>query len=782
MMNSFKKRIISALMAVTVGVTGLSVTSFAEEKLLADSVTVEYKATVAKPSYKIKGENGKRKIKLTCGTSGATIYYTTDGSTPTTASKKYGGGLINLKSTKTIKAIAVKNGESSSVMSKKIKVNTVLGDATGNGSVSESDYTRLEKYLNEKTSYVCKDNCDIDGNGKINNTDLQMLRDYLDGKIDEFDDSHIETNTNIKKPEIVVYRAFGGKRIQLTCDTAKASVYYTLDGSTPDKYDKKYTGKFVISEDTVVKAVAYLDGKYSTVKTRELTVDPLDAPYADKSTGTQYEESVKVALAHGNSNANILYTTNGTDPLKYGYLYKEPIELTSDTTLKIAAECKGYSNSKVVTYEYKVKSSRYTISGRVWDDTSLTTADGVYQYGEKGIDGITVSLLNTATNTYDASVKTSIINGVSGCYVFDKVKPGVNYKVVFQYNGQKYRAYPIVVSNGNQAVPAELPKITIKNSGAYTDAGALLANINSYATAIVSAFYAKTYATTTNVYTSAASDVNLALRSDIYGDMKLEFTDTKITNPATNATSSATNGRKIFIGDIVTYKLRMANNSTAYALNSSEVLFYIDDNLSIESITLSDGTTATYSYQKEDKGLGLKTYLITCPKLDKESYVEFEIKGKVNADIKDGSSIVSYAEVVSYTYEDSCYDKTAIPGNFTGTVKENDETASIKLIAYSSVTSAQALSWLSSNDFATPIPVNTSRMFKFKLDNGSSISDFNVYIGDNNVISCTPACNQTATGIECILFVTGKAAGKTNIVVMLSKDSSKYIDANITVG
>lgn len=782
MMNSFKKRALAAIMAITVGVSGLSVTSFAEEKLLSDSVTVEYKATVAKPSYKIKGEKGKRKIKLTCGTSGATIYYTTDGSRPTTASKKYKGGLITLKSTKTLKAIAVKNGEESSVMSKKIKVKTVLGDATGNGSVSESDYTRLEKYLNEKTSYICTDNCDIDGNGKVNKTDLGMLRDYLDGKIEEFDDSHIETTPDIKKPEIVVYRAFGGKRLQMSTDTKNASIYYTLDGSTPDKYDKKYTGKFVISEDTVVKAVAYLDGEYSSVKTRELTVDPLDAPSADKSTATEYEESVKITLTHSNSSANILYTTNGSDPIKYGYLYREPIELTSNTTLKVAAECKGYSNSKVVTYDYKVKSSRYTISGRVWDDSSLVAPDGIYQYGEKGIDGITVSLLNTSTNNYDETTKTSTINGVAGSYVFDKVKPNINYKVVFQYNGQKYRAYPTVVSGGNQAVPDELPKIVVKNGGAYTEAGALLANINSYASAIVSSFYAKTYATTSSIYTSAAANVNLALRSDVYGDMKLEFTDTAITNPSTGIISTATNGRKIFMGDIVTYKLRMLNNSPSYALNSSEILFYLDDDLSIETIKLSDGTTASYSYQYENKNLGLKTYLISCPKLSKEQYAEFEVRAKVNTNIKDGTSIFSYAEVVSYSYENSSYDRVSIPGNFTGTVKENDETTSIRLIAYTSVTSAQSLSWLSNNDFATPIPVNTSRMFKFKLDNGSSVSDFNVYIGDGNIVSCTSACNPTPTGIECILFVTGKAAGKTNIVVMLSKDSSKYIDANVTVG
>lgn len=782
MMNSFKKRVIAAVMSAVVGVSGFSVTSFAEEKLLTESISVEYMAKVSKPSYKIKGEKGKRKVKLSCSTSGATIYYTTDGSKPTTASKKYKGGLITLKSTKTIKAIAVKDGATSSVLSKKIKVKTLLGDATGNGTVDETDYTRLEKYINGKTSYVSTDNCDIDGNGKINKTDLSTLRDYLDGKIDEFDTSNIQTSVDVKKPEMVVYRAFGGYRVQLSCDTNNAVIYYTTDGSTPDKYDTKYTGKFVISEDTTIKAVAYLNGEYSSVKSREFTVDQLEEPTADKSTATVYEESVTVTLSSSKSDATILYTTNGTDPLKYGYKYNSPLVLTSDTTLKIAAECKGYANSRIVTYDYKVKSSKYTISGRVWDDTSLVAPDGICQYGEKGIDGITVSLLNTATNVYDQTTKTSTINGVTGCYIFDKVNTGVNYKVVFQYNGQKYRAYPTIVTGGNQAVPAELPAIVIKNGGAYTNEGALLANVNSYAAAIVSTFYAKTYATTSSVYTSAATDVNLALRSDVYGDMKLEFKDTTVTDAVTGKSAVVANNSKIFINDLVSYTLRMSNNSPSYVLNSSEIMFYIDNNLSIDSIKLPDGTTATYSYEGEDKDFGLKSYRITCPKLDKEKYAEFVINAKVNTAIKDGVGIVSYAEVISYAYDNSSYDRTSIPGNFTGVIRENDETTSIKLYAYSSVTSSQSLSWLSGNDFTTPIPVGTSRMYKFKIDNGSSLSDFNVYITDYNVISCTSACNATSTGIECILFITGKAAGKTNIAVMLSKDSSKYIDANITVG
>ena len=54
-------------------------------------------------------------VKMSCLTSGATIYYTTDGSKPTTSSTVYNTG-ITLNETKTIKAIAVKGDQQSQIV------------------------------------------------------------------------------------------------------------------------------------------------------------------------------------------------------------------------------------------------------------------------------------------------------------------------------------------------------------------------------------------------------------------------------------------------------------------------------------------------------------------------------------------------------------------------------------------------------------------------------------------------------------------------------------------
>lgn len=57
---------------------------------------------------------GEQSVAISCATAGATIYYTTDGSTPTSASSVYSSP-ITVASDTTIKAIAMKNGESSNV-------------------------------------------------------------------------------------------------------------------------------------------------------------------------------------------------------------------------------------------------------------------------------------------------------------------------------------------------------------------------------------------------------------------------------------------------------------------------------------------------------------------------------------------------------------------------------------------------------------------------------------------------------------------------------------------
>ena len=72
------------------------------------------------------------------GPEGATIYYTTDGSVPTESSSVYATALT-ITATTTVKAIAVKDGVSSSVASSTFTLGEGGGDSGGGGGGQSQD-------------------------------------------------------------------------------------------------------------------------------------------------------------------------------------------------------------------------------------------------------------------------------------------------------------------------------------------------------------------------------------------------------------------------------------------------------------------------------------------------------------------------------------------------------------------------------------------------------------------------------------------------------------------
>ena len=75
-------------------------------------------ATTATPTFSVAaGEYSEAKsVTISCATDGASIYYTTDGSTPTSSSTAYSSA-ISITETTTLKAIAIKSGVESEVAS-----------------------------------------------------------------------------------------------------------------------------------------------------------------------------------------------------------------------------------------------------------------------------------------------------------------------------------------------------------------------------------------------------------------------------------------------------------------------------------------------------------------------------------------------------------------------------------------------------------------------------------------------------------------------------------------
>ncbi len=81
-------------------------------------------ATVKTPVISVSGSGIARTVTISCATSGAAIYYTTDGTTPTANSSQYGSGITiaGLGVSRTIEAIAIVDSNSSAVASSTVTI------------------------------------------------------------------------------------------------------------------------------------------------------------------------------------------------------------------------------------------------------------------------------------------------------------------------------------------------------------------------------------------------------------------------------------------------------------------------------------------------------------------------------------------------------------------------------------------------------------------------------------------------------------------------------------
>ena len=111
------------------------------------------KAPTITPTY----NNGNTVISITSAKNGGTIYYTLDGSSPTTASNVYSGP-VTIEAAKTVKAITVYNGVASNMVAASIGVNNPTGGATYKyegvdySSVFDASYY-LNKYSDLRAAY-----------------------------------------------------------------------------------------------------------------------------------------------------------------------------------------------------------------------------------------------------------------------------------------------------------------------------------------------------------------------------------------------------------------------------------------------------------------------------------------------------------------------------------------------------------------------------------------------------------------------------------------------------
>jgi uncharacterized membrane protein len=208
-------------------------------------------------------------VTISDATAGAAIYYTTDGTTPTTASSPYAGP-ITVSSTQTIKAIAAAPGYSNSAVGTALYTIAAVapvfspkaGTYTAALSVSMTDATPgASIYYTTDGSKPTTSSTLYSGPITIATTQVVQAIAVATGYANSSVASAsyvIAVPTPIFSPKAGTYTS--AQSVAITDSMAGAAIHYTTDGSSPTPASNLYTGPLTVSSTTTLKAIAVGSG------------------------------------------------------------------------------------------------------------------------------------------------------------------------------------------------------------------------------------------------------------------------------------------------------------------------------------------------------------------------------------------------------------------------------------------------------------------------------------------------------------------------------------------
>ena len=129
--------------------------------------------------------------------------------------------------------------------------------------------------------------------------------------------------------------------VGIASSTPGATIYYTIDGSTPTTTSPLYVGPVVVTSNLTLQAVVTAPS-YSTspvASAAYMIAPPTPAPYFTTAAGSYTSAQVVAILdAVGGS---IYYTTDGSTPTKNSKLYASTLTISSSETLQAIAIAPG---------------------------------------------------------------------------------------------------------------------------------------------------------------------------------------------------------------------------------------------------------------------------------------------------------------------------------------------------------------------------------------------------------------------------------------------------------
>ena len=382
------------------------------------------------------------KVTIT-GEGGATFYYTIDGKTPTTSSTKYTAA-FKLEKNDTVKAIAVVDKKFNSEVSQYIysgySVETVSITPFVENNVVK---VRLETATPNATIYYGINERNDKASANIRYTAPFTIKNgdriFASATRSGYQDARWNVRNEIYYSDYTcnapIISIDGDANVSIGSDTG-ATIYYTLDGSTPTTSSTQYSNSFQLTRNTTIKAMAIKSGLINS-DVREMTyndfrvANPVFAQDGTKMTITTTTPDATIYYAYGSEGGVV-----SVDSHKYTGTF----ELKDNSQLVAMAVRNGWHNSEVtqinpeklvacsmveaVSYDGHFLTLQamdgatiwYTTNGNNPEDNSNNTVNWIYEYKTPIAINSTGEIKAIATKNYmnPSEIATFEINFYAG--------------------------------------------------------------------------------------------------------------------------------------------------------------------------------------------------------------------------------------------------------------------------------------------------------------------------------------------------------------------------------
>jgi sugar lactone lactonase YvrE len=315
--------------------------------------------TVAAPTFTPAAGTfpGDQSVTISSATTGAVIFYTTDGSTPTDSSTAYSAPIpVAGNGTKlTLQAIAIETGASASQVATAAYLISypvpapVFGLAAG--TYSSDQRITLSSATPGATIHYTTDGSPPTRSSALYSAAIPVARNGTTQTIKAIatrtgmadspvaSASYTINYSQVSTPNLVPDGGTfsGDQAVTITCATTDAAIFYTTDGSVPSASSHPYTAPIPIAGNGTTAII-----KASAIKTGMTASGVVTGSYAIKypqvSTPTfsppegAYSRDQAVTVSSVTPGAAIHYTTDGSMPTDSSPTYTAPIPVAGNGT------------------------------------------------------------------------------------------------------------------------------------------------------------------------------------------------------------------------------------------------------------------------------------------------------------------------------------------------------------------------------------------------------------------------------------------------------------------